>query len=327
MPESQSIPDNMIGVHGSYVILRRGKVGNMRQTFWRVAAALILKAATATATAQDQSSSQTPISTPTGRSQQSPDRLPLLRDFAVDEWRMWSSPFRRSSYRSHTAEKYVVPFAILSAALIATDSHTARLLPNTVDQAIWSGRVSQIGAGYTLAGFGGGFFLLGQATGNRHAREAGWLGLQALAHSQVLVLAMKQITNRQRPINDQSSSGFWNGGDSFPSGHATSSFALATVFAYEYRDHIAVPIVGYSLAGLVSASRLSARRHWLSDITVGGAVGFLVGRFVYKHHHDPDLPGSPVHRADRLIPHIGFGGGGIILNWPLSSGSGGRLRN
>jgi membrane-associated phospholipid phosphatase len=287
----------------------------MRRTFWWLAAALILKAATATA--QDQPSAQTPASPPASRSEQSRDRLPLLRDFAADEWKMWSSPFRRPSYASHTVEKYVVPFAIVSAALIATDSHTARLLPNTADQAKWSGRVSQIGAGYTLAGFGGSVFLFGQATGNRHAREAGWLGLQALAHSQILVLAIKQITNRQRPINDQSSSGFWNGGDSFPSGHAASSFALATVFAYEYRDHIAVPIVGYSLAGLVSASRLSARRHWISDIAVGGAAGFLIGRFVYKRHHDPKLPGSPVHRADRLIPYIGFGGSSIALKWPL----------
>src|SRR4051794_22741288 len=101
----------------------------MRRTFWWVAAALILKAATASA--QDQPSAQTPASPPAARSQESPDRLPLLRDFAADEWKMWSSPFRRSSYGSHTFEKYVVPFAIVSAALIGTDSHTARLLPNT----------------------------------------------------------------------------------------------------------------------------------------------------------------------------------------------------
>jgi hypothetical protein len=48
-----------------------------------------------------------------------------------------------------------------------------------------------------------------------------------------------------------------------------------------------------------------------------GAIGFLVGRFVYKRHHDPKLPGSPVHRADRLIPYIGFAGASVALKWPL----------
>jgi membrane-associated phospholipid phosphatase len=115
-------------------------------------------------------------------------------------------------------------------------------------------------------------------------------------------------------VNDQRG-GFWKGGDSFPSGHATTSFAVATVFAYEYRDHIAVPITAYSLATLVAASRMSAQRHWVSDVFVGSSLGFLLGRFVYKQHHDPNLPGSPVQRQSRLVPQLGFGAGTLNLSW------------
>ena len=89
------------------------------------------------------------------------------------------------------------------------------------------------------------------------------------------------------------------------------------VFAYEYRDHIAVPIAAYSLAGIVSASRLSARRHWVSDIFVGGSLGFLIGRYTYRHNHDPNLPGSPVSRTARLVPDIGVGGSTVALSWRL----------
>jgi membrane-associated phospholipid phosphatase len=97
-------------------------------------------------------------------------------------------------------------------------------------------------------------------------------------------------------MNRQGKAGFWHGGDSFPSGHAATSFAVASVFSYEYREHLAVPIVAYSLASAVSASRLSAQRHWISDITVGASMGFLIGRYIYKRHHNPDLPGSKVTR-------------------------------
>jgi hypothetical protein len=62
---------------------------------------------------------------------------------------------------------------------------------------------------------------------------------------------------------------------------------------------------------------MSARRHWVSDIFVGGSLGLLVGRYVYKRHHDPRLPGSPVDRTSRFIPEVGFGGRGIALSWKL----------
>ena len=230
---------------------------------------------------------------------------------------MWSSPFRKSSYSTHTVKKYVIPFAMISTALIATDSWTAELLPNTEDQRVWSGRVSEIGATYTLAAASGAMYAFGQIAGNKHVRETGWLSLEAIAHTQLVTFGIKQMTNRRRPVVEESRAGFWNGGDSFPSGHSATSFAVATVFAYEYRDHIAVPIAAYTIATLISASRLGARRHWVSDIFVGASTGFLIGRYIYKHHHNPDLPGSPVNssKTSRFVPEIGFSRGGPALIW------------
>jgi membrane-associated phospholipid phosphatase len=247
-----------------------------------------------------------------------PGKQPFFPTFVRDEWRMWTSPFRPSEYDAHTVKKYVIPFALISAGLIATDSKTAEILPNTVDQRVWAGRVSQIGAAYTLAGFSGATYVLGKVSGNKRMREAGWLSLEAIAHTQLVVFGIKQITNRRRPIDDTARSGFWNGGDSFPSGHSATSFAVAAVFAYEYRDHIAVPITAYSIAALVSVSRVAARRHWVSDIFVGASTGFMLGRYIYKRHHNPLLPGSPVEirgKLDRLIPDVGFAMGGPSLSW------------
>lgn len=240
-----------------------------------------------------------------------PDLRGLPRDFVRDEWRIWSSPFRPSSYTSKTVTKYVVPFGLISAALIASDQRTADVLPNTRDQTRWSGRVSQLGAAYTVLGFSGGVGLLGKATGNRHLAEAGWLAVEAIGHAQAVVFAVKQITNRRRPA-DGGGGSFWSGGNAFISGHAATSFAVASVFAYEYRHYIAVPIVAYSVASAVSASRVSAQRHWVSDIFVGGTTGFLLGRYVYKRHHDPSLPGSRVGAA---LPHVSFTGSHVALRW------------
>jgi membrane-associated phospholipid phosphatase len=235
----------------------------------------------------------------------------LVRDFGRDEWKIWTSPFKRSNYDSKTVKKYVIPFALVTAALIASDNKTAELLPNTRDQTRWSGRVSQLGAAYTVLGFSGGTYLFGKATGNRHIQETGWLAVEAIAHTQVVVFALKQASNRRRPA-DGGGGGFWKGGNSFISGHAATSFAVASVFAYEYRHYVAVPIVAYSLASAISISRVSAQRHWVSDIVAGGTTGFVLGRFVYKRHHDSSLPGSPL---DTALPRVGFTGSRVFLEW------------
>ncbi|HUQ90843.1 MAG TPA: hypothetical protein VM120_04110, partial [Bryobacteraceae bacterium] len=77
---------------------------------------------------------------------------PFLREFGHDEIDLWTSPFKRRNYSGHAFKKYVIPFALITGALIASDRQTADLLPNTTDQVIWSSRVSQVGAGYSLAG-------------------------------------------------------------------------------------------------------------------------------------------------------------------------------
>ena len=55
----------------------------------------------------------------------------------------------------------------------------------------------------------------------------------------------------------------------------------------------------------------------MSDIFVGGTMGFLIGRYVYKVHHDPRVDGIVPTRAERFIPQVGYGRRGVILAWQL----------
>jgi membrane-associated phospholipid phosphatase len=251
-----------------------------------------------------------------------PGKQPFVRLFLRDQVDMWTSPFRASSYESRGFFKYVVPFTLITGALIATDRQTSNLLPNTEDQSKWSLRVSQIGAPYTLAGISAGMYFISRKTKDKKARETGFLGAEVIAHTQIFTLVLKSATQRTRPgdAKEENIGGtaFWRGGDSFPSGHASGSFGLATIFAYEYgKQHKWVPYVAYGLASVVAASRLSAQKHWVSDIFVGGSMGFLVGRYIYKVHHDPRIDGISPRRAERFIPNVGYGRRGVTLTWGL----------
>lgn len=247
---------------------------------------------------------------------QTVDLKTLPRRFAADEWQIWTSPFRPGN-RSARTMTYALPFAAVTGALIATDRKTNDLLPNSRDQVVWSGRVSQFGASYSLVGVVGATYLVGKLTHSLRAQETGLLALEALGHTQIATLAFKKATSRERPLDHDRRGEFWEGGTSFPSGHAASAFAVATVFAHEYRDHVAVPIVAYSLAGAISASRVGAQRHWVADVVAGGSLGFLIGRFTYRRNHDGSLPGGRATRTQRLIPQVGISGTTVTLSWKL----------
>jgi hypothetical protein len=100
--------------------------------------------------------------------------------------------------------------------------------------------------------------------------------LQAQIMAEVLFQPIKYATQRLRP----------DGSDhlSFPSGHASITFATATVI----ERHLGwrKSILAYVIASYVAASRLHDDKHWLSDVVFGAAVGTIAGRTVVHHASD-----------------------------------------
>ena len=78
----------------------------------------------------------------------------------------------------------------------------------------------------------------------------------------------------------QSSGSFLGGHGSFPSGHTIAAFSVATLVARRYGNHRWVPYSAYGMAALVGFSRLSLSAHFLSDVFMGGALGYSVSRFI-----------------------------------------------
>jgi hypothetical protein len=161
----------------------------------------------------------------------------LVGDFVHDEYHIWTGPFHAGNYDSHGVKKYGLPFLLISAGLIASDTRTARWLPSDTTAVRFNSRVSQIGAPYSVAGLAAAYYLFGRVRHDGHARETGFLALEAVADTQVVAEIFKLVTRRQRPTSpDIDLAGFWHGGtfgSSFPSGHTIAAFGVATVFARE----------------------------------------------------------------------------------------------
>jgi hypothetical protein len=95
--------------------------------------------------------------------------------------------------------------------------------------------------------------------------------------------ALKIAFNRQYPYTLRSRGEFWEGGRSFPSGHATLSFAFASAIAQRYPHNRWLKVGVYALATGVALSRYPGKKHFFSDILVGSTLGYVVGSSVASH--------------------------------------------
>ncbi len=239
----------------------------------------------------------------------------FLKNVLLDQKEIWTSPL----HMTRGDAKWLIVFGAVTGGLIATDHWTSHQLPNTRDQIRVSGYVSDVGSLYTIVPLTGSFYVVGLLTDNAKARETGLLGAEALVDGLVVFSAFKFAFERQRPLEGDGHGHFFHGGTSFPSGHTMESFALASVIAHEYRSK-KVAMIAYGLAGLVSASRFSARKHFASDIVAPAVAGWLVGTFVFDRHRDAFRSrGGPLKalRSASLSPLIQPQARqyGVALNW------------
>lgn len=114
----------------------------------------------------------------------------------------------------------------------------------------------------------------------------------------------KRIIDRaSSPRDVQFMRGFRKGASysSFPSGHTTVAFALASTVAAETSrlrpgsTWLVAPLV-YGSATLVGVSRLYHDDHWASDVTLAAGIGTLSGLKVVRYHH-----ARPGNRLDRWL--------------------------
>lgn len=227
---------------------------------------------------------QTPLPSPTPLPQ--PSATPTLeqqffKNILRDQKAIWTSPLHLHGRDA----RWLAPLALGTAGLIATDQSTGDEIAESQKQLHASRIISYAGSGYGVGGVALSFYLFGRAKHDERARETGLLGAEALVDSAIVVTALKEISQRSRPLSGKSRSDFFDGGSSFPSGHSIAAWSLATVIANEYHDRPLVQLVAYGVAGAVSVARFTGQKHYLSDVLVGSAMGYGIGRYVYHAHH------------------------------------------
>jgi membrane-associated phospholipid phosphatase len=138
------------------------------------------------------------------------------------------------------------------------------------------------------------WWIVGHVAGSERGADAGRDLLRAQISSASFTYAIKYAADRTRPNGDPRS---------FPSGHASASFATAMVLREHYGWKLGVP--SFLLATYVAGERVTQDKHWVSDVTFGATIGLLSGRTVTLH-----LKRERVSVTPHTIP----GGAGVLVH-------------
>jgi len=198
----------------------------------------------------------------------------------------------------------LLPVSVLVDATISQALVTWR--PSGVEFAAQS--LTRLGNGALDIGLPCAMALIGWWRGDRALRVRGWLGGATVAGAGLIQILLKNVACRARP-SAAGAGAFFSGFPcvpaeyavaSFPSGHATTAFALATLLALWY-PRGAIGFLG--LAGVVGFTRVFLGAHFPSDVLAGAALGTTVALIVHAK-----VPGVRRNEGEG-IPSKGNGAG------------------
>jgi membrane-associated phospholipid phosphatase len=168
--------------------------------------------------------------------------------------------------------------------------------------------IEPFGAEYSF-GVVGAFYVSGLLLHDERAKAVGLDGLtSSLIASGIIAFPTKYVVGRYRPPAERGAGAYqpFSNNHSFPSGHATQAFAVASVIAEHY-DSIWIKVGSYTLASMVGFSRINKNSHWTSDVAAGAVIGTFVGHEVVTFNER--------HRHLALSPVIGPGVQAVQLTW------------
>ncbi|HYU79650.1 MAG TPA: phosphatase PAP2 family protein [Vicinamibacterales bacterium] len=125
------------------------------------------------------------------------------------------------------------------------------------------------GSGWMQIGGALGTYVLGRSVGSAPVQSVGAALVRAQVLNTLMTQGIKVAVHRTRPDE---------GRFSFPSGHASGTFATASVLQRQFGWRVGLP--AYGLAAYVAGSRVQEDRHYASDVIFGAAVGIVAGRTV-----------------------------------------------
>ncbi|MBI1781013.1 MAG: phosphatase PAP2 family protein [Sphingobacteriales bacterium] len=165
-------------------------------------------------------------------------------------------------------------------------------LPGNLNTAFY-----MLGEGMPTILIAGGMWLQGKINHNYRSLQTASDLTESFITLGLTTQLTKWATGRENPILATQRNGAWRPFvsfsdfqnnkpkyDAFPSGHLATMMATVTILANNYPEKKWIKPVGYSLMALTSLATVNNGVHWLSDIPMGIAMGYISGKIITDRH-------------------------------------------
>ncbi len=238
------------------------------------------------------------IATVAADSQQAPAQTAMRPEAGIPDtdyhrlFRDYGYNLTRGLFSQRNAAPFIVGFTA-TTAFGTLDTQVRDALEGKT-----SGNLGQfIGGPAVIWPLVGGSVLISQFTENRKFRAFAYDLTQGILVDETIVRSVKYVVNRTRPNGEKYS---------FPSGHTSNSFVVATVLDHYYGHKWGIPV--YAVAAAVGASRIAKGKHYLSDTLMGATIGYITARTAVHRHDEAQVRKT---MSLRVTPYADENGTGI----------------
>lgn len=146
--------------------------------------------------------------------------------------------------------------------------------------------VRPLGNGLVVIGMESTWYAISRMKKDGRSQHIALVAVKTTTLTAVYGFAIKHLTHRSRPFQNHNYKE-WEGPfgntdyTSFPSGHSLFSFGLATIISEQYHNRW-VSAGAYTLATIISLSRIHDEKHWMSDVVTGAILGTVIARTIYN---------------------------------------------
>jgi len=209
---------------------------------------------------------------------------------------VWGNAFATQLERP---DQLAIEAAALAATIVLAGEDYRLQKESTEEQPITEGSTTNgdavaVGLGVLAAGSSAAKWI-----GGDQGRDAEVL-LESIILTDGITEILKHTVRRPRPANDSN--------DSFPSGHTSFAFSMATFLQRSWTDDHGgwVGYLAYAPALYVGIDRIESNKHWPTDVAFGAFLGVLLTNVVYDAHYgEAGRPGLFGVRGLGLEPAVG----------------------
>jgi hypothetical protein len=224
----------------------------------------------------------------------------VIHSYLSDSWNVLTAPSRMQ-------KRHVLPMAGIAATaamLYYFDPDITKAFDRSSGNDFYD-RLIDVGEGmepmgqiermnpYCLGGY-----LIGYFIHSPKMQTASLQILESLAIAAGYKSIVLEIIGRARPSENLGARHFKiQEGESFPSGHTSNAFQVATILSYHV-DWLPFSIASYGVATTIGLQRIDANLHWATDVFMGAVYGTAVARLLLRLHEKRELTVLPYYRAE-----------------------------